>query len=79
MASLSRCIASKLPSSQFLRYSSLGKNMAVISAFFSSSSSHNAIKNVTVIGSGLMGAGIAQVDEWVKIIIPALLLNLSKS
>lgn len=61
MASLFRCTASKLPSAQFLRHSSLGKNLAVTSAFFSSSSSHNAIKNVTVIGSGLMGAGIAQV------------------
>jgi len=34
----------------------------VVSSFFSSSSSHNAIRNVTVIGSGLMGAGIAQVS-----------------
>lgn len=61
MASLFRCTASKLPSAQFLRHSSLVKNLAVVSSFFSSSSSHNAIKNVTVIGSGLMGAGIAQV------------------
>ena len=79
MASLFRCTASKLPAAQFLRHSSLGKNLAVISAFFSSSSSNNAIKNVTVIGSGLMGAGIAQVNEWVKIIIPAHLLTLAKS
>jgi len=59
----------------------LGKNLAVISAFFSASSSHNAIKNVTVIGSGLMGAGIAQVklNDRVKIIIPVLLITLAKS
>lgn len=81
MASLFRCTASKLPSAQFLRHSSLGKNLAVISAFFSSSSSHNAIKNVTVIGSGLMGAGIAQVklNDCVKIIIPVNLITLAKS
>ena len=70
MASLFRCTASKVAPAQFLRNPSWGKNLAVISAFFSSSSSHNAIKNVTVIGSGLMGAGIAQVNEGVKIIIP---------
>lgn len=63
MASLFRCTASKLPSAQILRHPSLGKNLAAISAFFSTTSSHNAIKNVTVIGSGLMGAGIAQVNE----------------
>lgn len=33
----------------------------MISTFFSTTSSHNAIKTVTVIGSGLMGSGIAQV------------------
>lgn len=63
MASLFRCTASKVPSARFLRSLSLGKNLAAISAFLSSSSSHNAIKTVTVIGSGLMGAGIAQV-KW---------------
>lgn len=33
----------------------------MISTFFSTTSSQNAIKTVTVIGSGLMGSGIAQV------------------
>lgn len=33
----------------------------MISTFFSTTSSHSAIKTVTVIGSGLMGSGIAQV------------------
>lgn len=66
MASLFRCTASKLLSAQILRHSSLGKNWAAISAFFSTSSSHNAVKNVTVIGSGLMGAGIAQVSFYMN-------------
>ena len=61
MASLFQYTASKLASTQLLRHPSLGKNVAAISAFFSTSSSRTAIKNVMVIGSGLMGAGIAQV------------------
>lgn len=61
MASVLRCTTSKLLSSQLLRHPSLGKNVAAISALFSTSSSCSAIKNVMVIGSGLMGAGIAQV------------------
>ncbi|KAM7428087.1 hypothetical protein ABFA07_020879 [Porites harrisoni] len=61
MASLIHCTASKLSSAQPLRHALLRKNLAAISAFFSTSSSQSAIKNVMVIGSGLMGAGIAQV------------------
>ena len=61
MASLIHCTASKLSSAQPLRHPLLRKNLAAISAFFSTSSSQSAIKNVMVIGSGLMGAGIAQV------------------
>lgn len=61
MASLFQCTATKLPCAQILRHPSLRKNLPVISTFFSTTSSHNAIKTVTVIGSGLMGSGIAQV------------------
>ena len=61
MAFLFHCAASKLSSAQPLRHPLLRKNLAAISAFFSTSSSQSAIKNVMVIGSGLMGAGIAQV------------------
>lgn len=61
MASLFQWTASRLPSAQILRHPSLRKNLPMISAFLSTTSSQNAIKTVTVIGSGLMGSGIAQV------------------
>lgn len=61
MASLFHWTASRLPSAQILRHPSLRKNLPMISAFLSTTSSQNAIKTVTVIGSGLMGSGIAQV------------------
>lgn len=37
--------------------------------YFSSSAVNMAIKNVTVIGSGLMGSGIAQVRNYKVILI----------
>ncbi|XP_068737699.1 hydroxyacyl-coenzyme A dehydrogenase, mitochondrial-like [Montipora capricornis] len=61
MASLFHRTASKWASFQHLRYFPHGKKTPALSAFFSSSSRLSAIKNVMVIGSGLMGAGIAQV------------------
>lgn len=61
MTSLFQSTASRLPSAQILRHPSLRKNLPMISAFFSTTSSQNAIKTVTIIGSGLMGSGIAQV------------------
>ncbi|XP_015758916.1 PREDICTED: hydroxyacyl-coenzyme A dehydrogenase, mitochondrial-like [Acropora digitifera] len=61
MASIFHNTASKLASFQYLTRSTFGKNIPALSAFFSTSSSRGAIKNVMVVGSGLMGAGIAQV------------------
>ena len=61
MASLFHRTASKWASFQHLRHLPHGKKTPALSAFFSSSSRLSAIKNVMVIGSGLMGAGIAQV------------------
>ena len=78
MASLFQCVASKLPSAQPLRHPLLRKNLAAISAFFSTSSSQSAIKNVMVIGSGLMGAGIAQVRMKIFLAFNTLIFDLIK-
>lgn len=38
-----------------------GRNLVALQACFSTSSSRDAINNVTIFGGGLMGGGIAQV------------------
>ena len=55
-------LATRSVAGQLLKHPATCKNVEVISACFSISASRNAVKNVMVIGSGLMGAGIAQVN-----------------
>ena len=56
-----RLFASNVRLARFAAGSPLGKSIPAASAFFSTSSSRSALKNVTIIGCGLMGSGIAQV------------------